>query len=204
MDNGDAILQGEVTERQKWQLQLNQDDDQLSFYNTFQKKYLSAREDGSVRCDRSTKGAFEMFEGWREGSKEAWEPREEGRLLKKLDNSRGKAVKTFKFRKTIGVKEVGSSKAKVRVDEPMIYGNGLAKKFKVGYESELHMDWAKEDPAVWKKAKTVPVERDVEPKMIVTLYQAVGIYGPLEIYSDHIMVREEEAGEPQAQEATQL
>ena len=125
----------------------------------------------------------------------------EGRLIRKFNNAKGTATRTFKFKKTIGVKVASDSKAKVRVDEPMVFGTGLAKKFKIGYASELQMNWADEDAKVWQKATVVDAAWNVEPGMIVTLYQAVGIYGPLEIYSDYFMEREEEAGPPQAQES---
>lgn len=200
MDSGAAILQSELGEKQKWDLFINQEDDQLLFFNTYQNKYLVGKTDNTVRCDGTSRSSNAQFLGWRQGPQEAWTPREEGRRIRKFNNARGTAVRTFNFKKTIGVKKLANSEAKVRVTEPMVFGNGLAKKFKTGYISELQMEWGKEAPKVWQKATTVDATWDVEPGTIVTLYQAVGVYGPLEIYSDYIMVLEEEAGPTQLQE----
>jgi len=197
-------LQGELGETQKWELYLNENDDQLAFYSPYQKKYMVAKEDGSVRCDAPDRESAALFSGWRGGPKEAWEPREEGRQIQRFNNARGKQTKSFDFEKTIGVKTFEGSAANVRADKLKIDGGGLARKFKSGYYSELQMNWAAEDGKVWKDATKVKAKWDVEPGMTVTLYQAVGIYGPLEIYSDNIMVSETEAGGPQTQDLQSL
>lgn len=189
--DGSANLQPSVDAWEKFELKIDNNDDNLFFYNPTHKKYLVARDGEGVRCDDDNGGSSTKFRGWKEGSKESWEPTDEGRDIQTFDNSQNSKVKTFSFKKTMGIKVLDNKEARLRVGESFDTSTGVKEAFTKNYKSPLRINWSKENQTVWSDAKTANTNWQVGPRTTVMLYQAVGMLGPIEVYSDRFFEVEE-------------
>lgn len=189
-DTGDVQYKKDFDGEVLYTLSVNDGGDNLAIYNPLRKKYLRSREDGAVRCDGDPQRVDDnpemKFLGWKTGPESSWVPKDSGVILDTLVNKEDKP-RSQSIDALVGT-VINENRTEVGFRaNPVIGGFGLKKIFENYKDSPTATDWSAQEGEVFLDLKTVKHSVNLPPKSSVRVYQVVGTYGALDIYSDNFL-----------------